>query len=95
MRVFATDAILAKLSVLDITVVDIEESLFLLEATPIVETRIQHKTKPPTVWFVSSTFDDRLLFIAGIFDSENEAFIVKTARDADEKDLARWKSGKW
>lgn len=95
MRVLATDAILAKLSVQDITIVDVEECLFLMTSTPILETRIQHKTKPPTVWFVSSTFDDRLLFVAGIFDVENEVFIIKTARDADENDLMRWNNGKW
>jgi hypothetical protein len=95
MRILATDPILAKLSVLDITLLDIEEALFWLEGAPIEDTRPVHRTKPPTVWFVAPTSEDRLLFVAGIWDEEDEAFIVRTARDATDEDMMRWNDGKW
>ena len=95
MRVIASDAVLAKLSVLDITIVDVEEALFILEELPIVDDRPQNRTRPPTVWFVSTTLDDRILFVAGIFDAEEDVFVIRTARDADDRDMERWNNGKW
>jgi hypothetical protein len=95
MRILATDPVLAKISVLDITLLDIEEAVFWLDAPPIEDKRSVHRTSPPTVWFVAPTSEDRLLFIAGIWDEEDEAFIVRTARDATDQDMRRWNNGKW
>lgn len=95
MRILSTDPILAKLSVLGISLLDIEEALFWLDAPPIEDRRAVHRTDPPTVWFVAPTAEDRLLFVAGIWDEENNAFIIRTARDASDEDMRRWNDGKW
>jgi len=95
MRVLATETILAKLSVLGISLLDIEEAIFWLDCPPIEEKRQRHRTKPPTVWFVAPTSEDRLLFVAGIWDEEEEAFIIRTARDATDEDMMRWNNGAW
>ena len=95
MRVLATDPVLANISVLDITLLDIEEALFWLDAPPIEDLRPANRTPPPTMWFVAPTSEDRLLFIAGIWDEEDEAFIVRTARDATDHDVMRWNNGNW
>jgi hypothetical protein len=94
-QVLATQAIQAKIAVLGLSLLDIEEALFALTAPPIEDRRPVHRTSPPTVWFVSATSDDRTLFVAGIWDEEMEAFIVRTARDATDEDIARWNDGRW
>jgi len=95
MRILASDPVLAKISVLDLTLLDIEEAFFWLDAPPIEDRRPVHRTRPPTVWFVAPTSEDRLLFVAGIWDEEDEAFIVRTARDATDLDMMRWNNGNW
>jgi len=56
MYVTGSPHVLAKLSELDITVVDIEECLCYLEGDPIVDKRPTHRSVAPTVWFVSRTY---------------------------------------
>jgi hypothetical protein len=94
MDVKASQAIIGKLGVLGITLGEIEESLFNLQLPMIEETRMEHRTEPPTYWFVSETAMDRVLFVVGLWDREREVFIVKTSRDATDKDLERWENGK-
>ena len=95
MRVRATDPILAKLSVEAIAILHIEEAIFCLEGTPVVDRRPEHRSTPPTVWFVAPDLEDRLLFVAGLFDAKEETFTVRTARVATERDIERWNHGKW
>ena len=95
MQVLATQAIRSKLAVLEISLLDVEEALFALEAAPIEERRANHRTKPPTVWFVSPTSAEKVLFVAGIWDEDAEIFTVRTAREAADEDIARWNNGRW
>lgn len=95
MQVLATQMIQAKLAVLDISLLDVEEALFALEAAPIEDRRASHRTKPSTVWFVSTTSDEKVLFVAGIWDEDEEIFTVRTAREATDEDIARWNNGRW
>lgn len=95
MQVLATQVIQAKLGVLNISLLDLEEALFALEAAPIEDKRPNHRTRPPTVWFVAPTSDEKDLFVAGIWDEDAEIFTVRTAREATDEDIARWNNGRW
>ena len=95
MKITLSKNVEAKLSEIGILKQDIEEALYYLDESPIEDERSEHRTIPSTVWFVSTTSDERPLFVAGIWDEENETFTVRTSRDASDKDFERWENGKW
>lgn len=95
MRMIASPNVLAKVSEPGIELLDIEYALSLLDEPPVADRRPEHRTKPPTVWFVACNYEDIPLFIAGIWDNANEAFILRTAREANEQDMSRWENRKW
>lgn len=53
--------------------------------TYLEDTREDHKSDPPTLWFVAPTNGERLLKVIFIFRDGN--IILKSAYDADEKSI--------
>jgi hypothetical protein len=83
-----TDAIIVKLNIKhNVQIIEVEESFFNWIGRPIVDNREQHRTKPPTIWFISSTSEGRLLKIIGIPFVDQKEFVIKSAFEPDEKEI--------
>lgn len=50
------------------------------------DTRYQHKTNPPTQWFIAETDQGRLLKIIFIFNQEEKKIVIKSAYAPNEKE---------
>lgn len=66
-----------------VTIKDVEECLCDMGVT-LIDTRENHKTDPPTQWFIGQTFMGKKLKVVFIF--ENDDVIIKSAfpPNADE-----------
>jgi len=57
------------------------EAFFTFDGNLQRERRREHQTEPPTYWFISQTFEGRVLFIAIKFDGK--IAYLKTAFEMD------------
>ena len=51
----------------------------------LVDTREDHKTDPPTHWFISETNHGRKLFVAFVHFKKSNKIVLKSAYPADDK----------
>lgn len=75
-----------------VSYIEVEEAFYNWTGIPLIDDRKQHKTKPPTVWFISETSENRLLKIVGIFNREIEVFTIKTAFEPDAWEVELYES---
>ena len=75
-----------------VTVIEIEEALFNMEARPIIDDRARNRTIPPTVWFISETNEGRVLKVVGIFRPIDKIFVVKTAYEPDQMEIDHYEA---
>ena len=54
----------------------------------LIDDREDHRTDPPTLWFVAETDEGRLLKIICIHHKDRNQFILKSAYDANPATLA-------
>ena len=52
-----------------------------------MDDRAEHKTRPPTVWFCSTTEEGRILKVIGIPLRATKEFVLKSAYDAEEREI--------
>jgi len=71
----------------NVTVTEVEEAMFLHGSKYIIDDREKHKTHPPTVWFISESFEGRLLKIVIIPDIKREFAKLRTAYEPDEQEI--------
>ena len=86
-QIVATHNILEKLKIHGVNILEVEEAFFNLNGTPLVDNRSEHKTRPPTVWFCSVTEEGRILKVVGIPLSGTKEFVLKSAYDAEEREI--------
>jgi uncharacterized DUF497 family protein len=54
------------------------------------ETRPQHQTIPPTLWFIARTDADRLLKIVFMYYATSQEVHIKSAYDPSPEDIERY-----
>ena len=70
-----------------VSLLEVEEAFHNMEGVALIDDRDRHKTKPPTVWFISPTEEGRLLKVVGIPFKEKKEFLIKTAFDPEEWEI--------
>lgn len=72
----------------DVDWTEVEEAFFTSVPPYLLDRRPQHKTKPPTQYFIAETFDERLLKVC--FTIKDGTIWVKSAFDPEENDIIRF-----
>ena len=64
---------------------EVEECFYNRTKGSLIDNRENHKTKPPTEWFIAKTDNERLLKV--IFVLENGKIYIKSCFDADSASI--------
>ncbi len=67
--------------------IEVEEAFSTFEGQLIEDDRPKNKTMPPTYWFLSETFDGRLLKIVIKLDKKNSIAYLRTAYEPSEEEI--------
>jgi len=86
--VFDSKHIEDKLARRDITIDDVAECFMNKEGKPLEDMRPQHKTVPPTFWFISTTDKGRLLKV--VFIPKGNTAHIKSAFEVELRDLQKF-----
>ncbi len=87
-QIVATTRIIEKILLShNVDILEVEEAFHNWEGIPLMDTRLEHKTRPPTIWFCSATDDGRVLKIVGIPIKANKEFVLKSAYDASSLEI--------
>lgn len=78
-----------KLAIHQVTIVEVEEALA-NSGVILQETRPQHKTIPPTYWFIANTFDQRPIKV--VFILKGLSMVLKTAYEPDQAEVAYYEN---
>jgi hypothetical protein len=70
-----------------IALIEAEEAFFNFNGKMLEDDRLQHKTKPPTYWFLSETFDGRLIKIVVKIDWKNNIAFLRTAYEPSQEEV--------
>ena len=73
----------------DVTRAEVEESFMNRDGPDLVDIREEHRTDPPTEWFISETDAGRKMKVAFVFNNGN--VYLKSAFPADEAAIALYK----
>lgn len=65
---------------------EIEECFYNRSKGLLEDTREQHKTNPPTMWFIAETDDGRLLKVVFI-EHQNQTYEVKTVYEPNDNEV--------
>ena len=88
MDLYASKAVINKIEEIhSVTFIEAEEAFFNFKGKMLEEDRRQHRTKPPTYWFLSETFDERLLKIVVKIDRENNIAFLRTAYEPSQEEI--------
>ena len=88
MNIVASDWVIAKIKKEHaVSFLEIEEAFFNHGSKYIIDTREKNRTTPPTVWFISETFDGRLLKVVMIPKMKEGIAILRTAYEPNFKEL--------
>ena len=91
-NLFISDWVLEKLKIHCVTEQEVEEAFFNCTSRFIKEMRKKHKTRPPTFWFVSQTFDGRSLKIVFIPIHESQTLLLKSAYTPDPWEITEYEN---
>ncbi len=69
-----------------VTVEEVEEAFFQWDGFWVLDDREDHKSVPPTYWFISETCDGRLLKVVIKPVPNTDFAYLRTAYDADEEE---------
>ena len=70
-----------------VSFLEVEEAFFNHEGKYIVDDREENKTNPPTVWFVSETFEGRLLKVVLIPYVDKGVAILRTSYEPNKLEI--------
>lgn len=70
----------------DVTREEVEECFMNRTKGLLEDTREQHKTQPPTLWFIAETDQERLLKVVFI-ELENGTYEIKTAYEPNKDEV--------
>lgn len=82
---FSKGIVLKLLRKHDVTTVEVEECFTNREKGLLEDTREQHKTNPPTQWFIAETDHGRLLKV--VFIAHNGKIEIKTAYEPNNNEV--------
>ncbi len=85
---FASEAIENKLAERNITLDDVIQCFNNRSGKFLIDDREEHKTDPPTLWFISTTDVNRTLKVVFMYFADNQEAHVKSAYDANSKVVA-------
>jgi hypothetical protein len=87
MFLYVSDAIEQKiLEFHKVTVIEAEEAFSSFNGKMLEDDRAKHRTKPPTYWFLSETYDGRLLkLVMKILWDDKIAFLRTAYEPSDEE----------
>jgi hypothetical protein len=71
-----------------VSILELEEAFNGWVGCPVVDSREHHRTKPPTIWFIATTGEGRLLKIVGIPNPPKKQLVIKSAFDADHREIS-------
>jgi len=92
--VFASQYITSKLAARGITIEDIGACFRNKHGGYLQETRPQHETNPPTLWFIAKDGNRRLLKVVFIYFSELKEIHIKSAFEPNESQIALYEKFK-
>lgn len=86
---FISDWVKEKLSMPDrnITEIEVEEAFYNSSGKYLIDIREEHKTHPSTYWFISETYEGRLLKICFIIYHNKRIINIKTAYEPDDTEV--------
>ncbi|OGQ35556.1 MAG: hypothetical protein A3F16_00075 [Deltaproteobacteria bacterium RIFCSPHIGHO2_12_FULL_43_9] len=90
MWLIATGAVKEKIKFIhSVDFIEAEEAFFNFKGPMLIDDREKHKSKPHTVWFISETFEGRLLKLVIIPYIEEGLAVLRTAYEPskEEKEL--------
>jgi hypothetical protein len=71
----------------NVTVIEAEEAFTTFNGKMLEDDRVEHRTKPPTYWFLSETFDGRLLKIVVKIIWEKQIAFLRTAYEPSDEEI--------
>ena len=74
----------------DVLFTEVEEAFNNFTGYSLEDKRAEHRTKPPTLWCLSETYDGRLLKIVYIYDQKDNIAYLRTAYEPDENEVDLW-----
>ncbi len=91
MLLIASKAVKEKIiTIHDVNFLEAEEAFNNFIGYSLEDDRVQHKTKPPTVWCLSETYDGRLLKLVFIPYVDKQVAILRTAYEPDDFEVDLW-----
>ena len=79
--------VLAKLDLHGVTELEVEEAFGNARPRYKEETRARHRSRPPTLWFIAPTAEDRLLKVIFIAHHKQRLVHIKSAYEPDEREI--------
>lgn len=73
---------------------EVEDAWYLHEGHFLEDTREDHKSEPPTLWFISETINGRKLKIVIVPNKELGVAALRTAYEPDENEVKIYESTK-
>lgn len=74
----------------DVSIEEIEEAFFNSSEPYPIDKRPEHKTTPPTQYFIAPTFSGRYLKVVFILRLSEQKMIIKTAFDPEPIDFIKY-----
>lgn len=90
MQLIASDIVKEKIKFIhSVDFIEVEEAFFNFKGPMLIDDREIHKSKPNTVWFISETFDGRVLKLVIIPYIEDGLAVLRTAYEPsrEEKEI--------
>ena len=90
MQLIASEAVKEKIKFIhSVDFIEVEEAFFNFKGPMLIDDRELHISKPNTVWFISETFEGRLLKLVIIPYMEDELAVLRTAYEPsrEEKEI--------
>lgn len=85
---YVTEAVKQKLrGKHDVEITEVEEAFNSTEGPFLIDRRREHRTHPPTRWFIGETKSERILKVVFMRDVERRRIILKTAYDPSNDEI--------
>ena len=93
MQLIATESVKEKIKFIhSVDFIEAEEAFFNFKGPMLIDDRAVHKSKPNTVWFISETFEGRLLKLVIIPYLADELAVLRTAYEPSKEEIEIYES---
>lgn len=95
MQLVASSKVIEKIrNVHSVEMEEVEEAWFLHNGALLEDLREEHKTNPPTVWFIAETMSGRKLKVVLVIDRKKGFAALRTAYEPDQIEVDLYESKK-